>query len=110
MKYRPGILCLGIALSACASNPLPPPNSIWATFDSSAQAIQLYVSNARMPRDAWLVDASGTQYPLPLTLVSGPHVNYSAPPSVGLGLGVFGWNVGGGAGVGFPLGSPHPTS
>jgi hypothetical protein len=56
------------------------------------------------------VDANGTRYPVILTLVSGPHVNYSAPPSIGLGLGAFGWNVGGGAGVGFPLGSPHPTS
>jgi hypothetical protein len=109
MRYETGILSLGIALSACGRNPLPPPNSIRATFDSSAQVIQVYVSNAQMPREAWLVDANGTRYPLILTLVSGPHVNYSAPPTVGLGLGGFGWNVGGGAGVGFPLGTPHPT-
>jgi hypothetical protein len=50
------------------------------------------------------------RYSLTLTLVSGPHVNYSAPPSIGLGLGGFGWNAGGGAGIGFPLGNPHPTS
>jgi hypothetical protein len=110
MRYKPGLLGLCIALSACAKNPLPPPNSIRATFDDSAQVIQVYTSNAQMPRDAWLEDANGTRYPLLLTLVSGPHVNYSAPPSIGLGLGGFGWNVGGGAGVGFPLGSPHPTS
>jgi hypothetical protein len=88
---------------------LPPPNSIRATFERSAQIIQLYVSNAQIPRGARLVDANGDQYPLPLTVVSGPHVNYSTPPSVGLGLGGFGWNVGGGAGAGFPLGSPHPV-
>jgi hypothetical protein len=110
MRYQTGILSLCIALSACSRNPLPPPNSVRATFDSSAQVIQVYISNAQMPREAWLVDANGTRYPLTLTLVSGPHVNYSAPPSVGLGLGGFGWNVGGGAGVGFPLGTPHPTS
>jgi len=110
MGYRGCILLTCFTLSACAKNPLPPPNSIRATFDRSAQAIQVYISNAQMPRDARLVDANGTRYPLDLTPVSGPHINYSAPPSIGLGLGGFGWNVGGGAGVGFPLGSPHPTS
>jgi hypothetical protein len=110
MRYGPVILFLCIGLGACAGNPLPPPNSIRVTYDRSAQVIQVYISNAQMPRDAWLVDVNGTRYPLTLTLVSGPHVNYSAPPSIGLGLGGFGWNVGGGAGVGFPLGSPHPTS
>jgi hypothetical protein len=110
MRYQPGILRLFIALSACTGNPLPPPNSIRANFDSRAQVIQVYISNAQTPRDAWLVDANGTRYPLTLTLVSGPHVNYSTPPSIGLGLGGFGWNVGGGAGIGFPLGNPHPTS
>jgi hypothetical protein len=110
MRYGPGILSLCIGLGACASNPLPPPNSIRVTYDRNAQVIQVYISNAQIPRDAWLVDVNGTRYPLILTLVSGPHVNYSEPPSIGLGLGGFGWNVGGGAGVGFPLGSPHPTS
>jgi hypothetical protein len=107
MWIRP-LLLLSL-LGSCSANPLPPPNSIRVTFERSAQVIQLYVSNAQMPRGARLVDADGTQYPLPLTLVSGPHVNYSEPPTVGLGLGGFGWNVGGGAGVAFPLGSPHPV-
>jgi hypothetical protein len=110
MRYGPGVLWFCIGLGACASNPLPPPNSIRAAYDRNAQVIQVYISNAQMPRGAWLVDMNGTRYPLILNLVSGPHVNYSAPPSIGLGLGGFGWNVGGGAGVGFPLGSPHPTS
>lgn len=110
MKLTPVVLCLCIAASACASNPLPPPNSVRATFDRSAQIIQVYISNAQMPRTLWLVDPDGARHALPLTLVSGPHVNYSAPPSVGLGIGGFGWNAGGGAGIGFPLGSPHPTS
>ena len=108
--HLPVVLFLCAGLAACASNPLPPPNSIRATYDRDAPAIQVYVSNAQMPRDAYLVDAKGTRYALILTPVSGPHVNYSTPPTIGLGLGGFGGNVGGGAGVGFPLGSPHPTS
>ena len=108
MRLR-GILLICFAVSACA-NPLPPPNSIRTSYESGAQIIQVYISNAEMPRGAWLVDTTGTRYPLPLTLVSGPHVNYSEPPTIGLGLGVFGWNVGGGTGVGIPLGSPRPTS
>lgn len=102
-------LLLSSMLASCAANPLPPPNSVRATFERSARIIQLYVSNAQMPRDARLIDPDGRQYSLPLTLVSAPHVNYSEPPTVGLGIGGFGWNVGGGAGVGFPLGSPHPV-
>lgn len=102
------LLCTGLA--ACAGNPLPPPNSIRVTYDHEAPAIQVYVSNAQMPRDAYLVDVQGTRYALTLTPVSGPHVNYSTPPTIGLGLGGFGGDVGGGAGVGFPLGRPHPTS
>jgi len=107
-------LLLCIALGACASNPLPPPNSVRATYDRGANAIQVYVSDAQMPRGAWLVDADGPRYPLILTPVSGPHINYSSPPTIGLGLGGFGWDggggAGGGAGIGFPLGRPHPTS
>jgi len=102
------IACL--TLGACAQNPLPPPNSIRASFDRNAQVIQFYVSNAVMPGEAWLVDANGSHIAVPLTLVSGPHVIYTAPPTIGLGLGVFGWNVGGGTGVGVPLGSPRPSS
>ena len=44
-----------------------------------------------------------------LTLISGPHVNYSVPPSIGLGLGGFGGGVGGGLGFGVPLGGPRAT-
>src|ERR1700733_1321586 len=108
MRSRSILFMLCITLGACASNPLPPPNSIRATFDRSVQVIQVYVSNAQMPRQAWLVNADGNHYSLPLTLVSGPHVNYTAPPSIGLGLGGFGWNVGGGAGGDLALGSPRP--
>ena len=109
MNYRRGVVPLCIVLSACAGNPVPPPNGARATFDRSAQIIEVVISNAQPPRDAALVNVDGSQYPLVLTLVSSPHVNYSAPPSIGLGLGGFGESVGGGLGVGLPLGSPHPT-
>jgi hypothetical protein len=59
MRSRSILFMLCITLGACASNPLPPPNSIRATFDRSAQLIQVYVSNAQMPRQAWLVNADG---------------------------------------------------
>jgi hypothetical protein len=109
MKCGRGIVPICLALSACASNPLPPANAVRATFDSSAQAIEVIISNNQAPHDAFLVDADGRQYPVVLTLVSGPHVNYSAPPSIGLGLGGFGGGVGGGLGFGVPLGRPRAT-
>ncbi len=109
MKYSRAMVPVCLALSACASNPLPPPNGVRASFDRGAQAIQVVVSNAQPPHDAFLVGADGNQYPAVLTMVSSPHVNYSAPPSVGLGLGGFGGGVGGGLGFGVPLGGPRAT-
>src|SRR4051812_45599836 len=85
--YKGFSVVLCVLATACSGNPLPPPNSVRASFEGDVQAVQVYVSNAQMPSAAWLVDASGTRYPLVVTLVSGPHVNYSTPPSVGLGLG-----------------------
>ena len=98
-----------IVLSGCASNPLPPPNGVRTSFDPDTQAIQFIVSNAQAPYGAALVSGDGTHYPVALTLVSSPHVNYSAPPSIGLGLGGFGGGVGGGLGFGVPLGGPRPS-
>ena len=102
-----------LALGACSSNPLPPPNGIRTSFDRSVNAIEVIVSNAQAPAGAELVSADGTHYPLPLTLISGPHVNYSPPPSIGLGIGGFsgGWGggFGTGVGIGLPLGGPRAT-
>ena len=109
MNYRRGIISLCAVLSACASNPVPPPDGVRATFDRRTQSIEVVISNAQAPHDAALVGADGTRYPLVLTLVSSPHVNYTAPPSVGLGIGGFGGGIGGGLGFGVPLGRPHPA-
>jgi hypothetical protein len=97
IKTVPGIfaiLCL-VGLDGCASNPVPPPNAVSATFDPATQAVQIVVSYAQAPLGAALISQDGRRYTIPLTLVSAPHVNYCAPPSVGLGL---------------PFGSPRPTS
>ncbi|WP_428484467.1 hypothetical protein [Rhodopila sp.] len=109
MKYGRGFALACLTLSACASNPMPPANGVRATFDRSAQAIQVVVSNVQAPHDAFLVGADGRQYAVVLTLISSPHVKYSAPPSIGLGLGGFGGGVGGGLGFGVPLGGPRAT-
>lgn len=110
MKQGCGVVAIcACALSACAGNPLPPANAARATFDPATQAIQVIVSNAQAPYGASLVSNDGTHYPVTLTLVSSPHVNYSAPPSIGLGLGGFGGGVGGGLGFGVPLGGPRPA-
>lgn len=109
MKYACGLVPVCLALGACGGNVVPPANQARATFDPGTQAIQVVVSNAQAPHDAALVAADGTQYPVPLTLVSSPHINYSAPPSVGLGLGGFGGGVLGGLGVGLPLGGARAT-
>ena len=109
MNYGCRVMSICLVLGACASNPLPPPNGVRATFDHGAQAIRVIISNTQAPHDAFLVGADGTQYPVALTLVSSPHVQYSAPPSIGLGLGGFGGGVGGGLGFGVPLGGPRAT-
>ncbi len=107
MNVARSIVALCLVLSACATNPLPPANGVRATFDRRAQVIQVIVSNAQPPHDAFLVTADGRRFPLVLTLLSSPHVRYNAPPSVGLGLGGFGEDIGGGLGFGVPLGGPR---
>jgi hypothetical protein len=59
-----------------------------------------------------LVDPAGKRYPAEgFAVVSGPHVLYNPPPSIGLGIGGFGFTgccsgIGSGVGVGVPLGGP----
>ena len=58
---------------------------------------------------------TGTRYPAAgIALVSGPHVLYNPPPSVGFGIGGFGFSgccsgFGSGIGVGLPVGGPTPA-
>jgi hypothetical protein len=107
-------LLAALSLGACASNPLPPPNSVQSKFDPLVGAVRVMVSDLQPLSAADLLGPDGTRLPASaVTLVSGPHVDYSPPPSVGIGIGGFGFSRGGGfgsgVGVGMPLGSPTPT-
>jgi hypothetical protein len=100
------------ALVACSSN-VPPPNAIRARYEPAAGVVQVLVSNIRPMSDAELIGPDGSQYRTTgMVLVSGPHVLYNPPPSIGIGIGGFGWTgccagIGSGLGLGFPLGSPR---
>jgi hypothetical protein len=109
------IVLVASALAGCASNPLPPPNSVNASFDPRAAAVRLVVSDLQPLSAADLLGPDGKRFAASaVTLVSGPHVDYSPPPSIGLGIGGFGFSgccsgFGSGLGVGLPLGGPRPT-
>jgi hypothetical protein len=103
-------------LAGCASNPLPPPNSVKTSFDHPRNAVvRLLVSDLQPLSTADLLGPDGKRFAASaVTLVSGPHVDYSPPPSIGLGIGEFGFSgccsgFGSGLGVGLPLGGPRPT-
>jgi hypothetical protein len=70
------------------------------------------VSSLQPPMAAALVANDGTRYPAAgISLVSGPHVLYNPPPSIGLGIGGFGVSgccsgFGSGIGIGVPVGGP----
>jgi hypothetical protein len=104
-----------LALGACASNALPPPNSVQSQFDAQITAVRIMVSDLQPLSAADLLAPDGRRYPATaITLVSGPHVDYRSPPSVGIGIGGFGFSgcctgVGSGMGIGLPLGEPTPS-
>jgi hypothetical protein len=102
-----------MTLSACAGPQLPPPNSAIAAYDARDNAIHVTVSGLQPASNAILIGQDGSQYPaVGLSVISGPHVLYNPPPSIGLGIGGFGFtgccsSVGSGIGFGLPVG--HPT-
>jgi hypothetical protein len=104
-----------LSLIGCASNPLPPPNSVQTEFDPQVSAVRVTVSDLQPLSAADLLGQVGNRFPATaITLLSGPHVDYSPPPSVGFGVGGFGFSgcctgFGSGVGVGLPLGEPRPT-
>ena len=107
--FIPVIIAL---LAACAGPKLPAPNSADVRYDGRDRVVQLMVSNLQPPTAAALVANDGTRYPASgIALVSGPHVIYNPPPSVGLGIGGFGFSgccsgFGSGIGIGVPVGRP----
>ena len=106
------ILVITGLLAACAGPKLPAPNSADVRYDGRDRVVQVMVSNLQPPTAAALVANDGTRYPASgIALVSGPHVLYNPPPSVGLGIGGFGFSgccsgFGSGIGVGVPVGRP----
>jgi hypothetical protein len=70
------------------------------------------VSSLQPPTAVALVANHGAHYPAAgISLVSGPHVLYNPPPSIGFGIGGFGFSgccsgFGSGVGLGVPVGSP----
>jgi len=94
---------------------LPGPNSADAQYDPQQQAVQVRVSSLQPPSAVDLVAPDGMRYPaVGIALLSGPHVLYNPPPSVGFGIGGFGFSgccsgFGSGIGVGVPVGQPTPA-
>jgi hypothetical protein len=103
---------MAMALVACSRPRLPPPNSVDARYDEQSRTVQVMVSSRLPASDVVLISPEGVRYPAPgVSLVSGPHVLYNPPPSIGLGIGGFSFGGGGtgfgsGVGVGVPLGRP----
>jgi hypothetical protein len=108
------IAALMCVLVACSSN-VPPPNAIRARYEPAAGVVQVLASNIRPMSDAELIGPDGSHYRAGgIVLVSGPHVLYNPPPSIGIGIGGFGWTgcctgIGSGLDLGFPVGSPRPA-
>ncbi len=102
-------------LVACSSS-VPPSNGIQARYEPAAGAVQVLASNIRPMSDAELVAPDGSHYRTTgIVVVSGPHVLYNPPPSIGIGIGGFGFTgccagIGSGLGVGLPVGGPRPAA
>ena len=111
-------LIAGMALTAaaCASSKVPPPNAVQARYERSVGAVQVLVSNIRPMSDAELIGPGGSQYRTAgVVLVSAPHVVYNPPPSIGFGIGGFGFTgcctgIGSGVGLDLPVGHPAPAA
>jgi hypothetical protein len=114
MKYWL-LFAVAAVLSACSGPKLPAPNSADVRYDQRERAVQLMVSGMQPASAAALVANDGARYPASgIALVSGPHVLYNPPPSIGLGIGGFGISgccsgFGSGVGVGLPVGRPTPA-
>lgn len=110
-----GALALFGLLAACSGPHLPSPNTTEARYDGRDQAVQVMASGLQPISGAALVSQAGTRYPASgVSIVSTPHVLYSPPPSIGVGIGGFGFSgccsgFGSGIGVGLPVGRPTPS-
>jgi hypothetical protein len=91
---------------------LPAANTAEAHFDAQAGVVQVMVSGLQPATGAALVAQDGGRYPASgVSIISGPHVLYNPPPTLGIGIAGFGVSgccsaFGSGVGVGVPVGRP----
>ena len=118
LMIRAFFLLAVVALAACAGPRLPPPNGATAEYDARDHAVHVLISGLQPATEAALVDPDGKRYPaVGFSVISGPHVLYNPPPSIGFGIGGFGFTgccsgIGSGVGLGVPVGvrpSPRPA-
>jgi hypothetical protein len=96
---------LALTLAACASRAkLPAPNTAQARFEPQQHAVQVMISDLAPAAAAALLGPNGERYPAAaVTVLSGPHIAYNPPPTLGIGIGGFGFSdccSGFGSGVG----------
>ena len=112
LMIRAFFLLAVVALAACAGPRLPPPNGATAEYDARDHAVHVLISGLQPATEAALVDPDGKRYPaVGFSVISGPHVLYNPPPSIGFGIGGFGFTgccsgIGSGVGFGVPVGGP----
>ncbi len=103
--------CL-LSLAACAGPRLPQPNTTEVRYDAQNRAVQVLISGLQPASEVALVSEQGSRYPAPaISPVSGPHVLYNPPPSIGFGIGGFSFGgccsaLGLGVGTSVPVGRP----
>jgi hypothetical protein len=118
LRYMPAmsraflVLAVVGALSACAGPRMPAPNSAIAEYDVRDHAVHVMISGLQPASAVALIGPDGSRYPaVGFSVISGPHVLYNPPPSIGLGIGGFGFTgccsgIGSGIGFGVPIGGP----
>lgn len=112
---RASLIFVVLGLAACSGPHLPRANSADARYDAPDRAVQVMVSSLQPVSGAALVSVEGARYPAAgVSLLSGPHVLYNPPPSIGLGFGGFGFTgccagIGSGLGLSVPVGRPTPS-
>jgi len=99
-------------LAGCTGPRLPPPNSARAEYEPGDNAVHVLISGLQPATEAALVDQDGRRFPaVGFSVISGPHVLYNPPPSIGFGIGGFGFTgccsaIGSGVGFDVPVGGP----
>jgi hypothetical protein len=103
------VVAAALALAGCSSAPAPSANTAQAQFVPSSNTIEVQVSDTQPASSALLIGGDGRTYPATgINVTQTPHTVYDPPPTIGLGIGGFGGNIGSSLGLGLPLGSPTP--